>query len=343
MPDWDSGSWDSGSWDQPSSPPIFPTAPKPKRKLNRRTMASNPTPDNPDVLRALADRMADGCATYEGAIGILQNTEAAMRAAIAALSTTETQLGFKKLELSTANAALEAADEGNITCINNCKLRLKQLLGERWSTAWEPTGFPDNSTKLPTTQDKRFTLLDALKNYFTTMPASESADMGATAALCTAAWTAMSDARQGVADAADAQTTALAARDDAVRALRKRVRGLISELETLIADDDPRWEAFGLNIPANPAAPEGIATLTLTTPAAGKIHAEWSYATRMSGTRLLTKRIGLDDDFVNSGTADGLEKTLSGFTAGQTVEIKAVPYNDGGDGPASPTQSIVVT
>ncbi len=306
-------------------------------------MASNPTPHNPDVLRALADRMADGCATYEGAIGILQNTEAAMRAAITALSTTETQLGFKKTELSAANAALEAADEAGITCINNCKLRLKQLLGERWSTAWEPTGFPDQSTKLPTTQDKRFTLLDALKNYFTTMPASESADMGATAALCTAAWTAMSDARQGVADATDAQATALGARDDAVRALRKRVRGLISELETLIADDDTRWEAFGLNIPAHPAAPEGIATLTLTTPAAGKIHAEWGYATRMTGTRLLTKRLGLDDDFVNSGTADGLEKTLTGFTAGQSVEVKAVPYNDGGDGPASPVQSIVVT
>jgi len=305
-------------------------------------MASNPTPENPDVLRALADRMADGCHTHEATISILQNTEAAMRAAIAGLSAAETQLGFKKTELSAAFAALEAADEGGVTCINNCKLRLKQLLGERWSMAWEPTGFPNNSTALPNTQDKRFTLLDALKNYFTTMPASENAGMGATAAACAAAWTAMSDARQAVADAENAQNAALAARDLALRALRKRVRGLISELETLIADDDPRWEAFGLNVPANPSAPEGIATLALASTVAGKIHAEWSYATRMTGTRILTKRAGVDDEFVNSGTAEGLEKTLTGFTSGQTVEVKVIPYNDGGDGPESPTQSITV-
>lgn len=45
-------------------------------------MASNPTPDDDDVLLALAEDMADGCHLHEVDIGIKQNTEAVMRAAI---------------------------------------------------------------------------------------------------------------------------------------------------------------------------------------------------------------------------------------------------------------------
>ena len=211
-------------------------------------MASNPTPDNADVLRALADRMADGCHTHEAAIGILQNTEAAIRAAITALSAAETTAGFKKTELSAAYDALQAADAAGTQTIVNCKLRLQAVLGQRWSTAWEPTGFPNQSVAMPDKAEQRFTLLDALKNYFTAVPANENAGMGATAAACTAAWTAWSDARQTVANCDMAQTAAFDARAAATDALRKRVRGLIDELGTIIADDDSRYRDFGLNI-----------------------------------------------------------------------------------------------
>ena len=51
----------------------------------------------------------------------------------------------------------------------------------------------------------------------------------------------------------------------------------------------------------------------------------------------------MDDDFSSAGTADGLEKTLAGFTPGVTVQMKAIAYNDGGDAPPSPMVSVVVT
>ncbi len=41
-------------------------------------MSNKATPDNNDILRALADRITDGCHTHEVAIGIKQNTEAAI-------------------------------------------------------------------------------------------------------------------------------------------------------------------------------------------------------------------------------------------------------------------------
>lgn len=50
-----------------------------------------------------------------------------------------------------------------------------------------------------------------------------------------------------------------------------------------------------------------------------------------------------DDDFVSAGTTGGLEKTLEGYVPGVIVQVKVIPYNDGGDGPESPTGSVTVT
>lgn len=306
-------------------------------------MASNPTPDHPDVLRALADRMADGCHTHEATIGILQNTEAAVRAAITALSNAETQAGLKKNAVSTAYDTLQAADDAGFACINNCKLRLRQVLGERWSAAWEPTGFPGQSTAVPEKADMRFTLLDALKNYFTAMPASENAGMGATAALCSAAWTAISDARQAVANAESEQTTAFDARTAATDALRKRVRGLINELETLIAVDDPRWEAFGLNMPANPSAPEPVLSLTAAALGSGRVEASWTYAVRATRYRVESFITGVDTEWQSKANAKDLEAILKNYTAGQVVKLRVVACNDGGEAAPSPEAQVTVT
>lgn len=343
-PNWDESFWDQSTWDSAPGPiPIPPTAPKLKPKLNRKTMASNPTPDDPDVLRALADRIADGCHLHEATIGIMQNTEAVIRAAITGLSNAETQLGLKKDAVSNAYATLLTADEAASVCINNCKLRLKQVLGERWSAAWEPTGFPDQSTGMPNTQDKRFTLLDSLKNYFTLVPASENAGMGATSALCLAAWTVFSDARQGVSTAESDLTVAFATKTTAVDVLRKRVRGLIGELETLIPLDDPRWEAFGLNIPSNPSSPEPVTSATAAAMSNSRIELSYSYATRATRYRIEQMIVGVDTEWQNKASAKDLEIILKGYTAGQVVKLRVVASNDGGDAAPSPEVQVTVT
>ena len=341
-PNWDEGTWDSGTWDSPTPPAPPATLPFKKHKTNHKTMASNPTPDNDDVLCALAEDLADGCAQYEVAIGIKQNTETVLRSALTEVNAKKLALGTLKMAQSAASSAVVAADEAGREVIANCRLRLVNLYSSKFGPGWESAGFTGNSTAVPRTVDQRFTLLGKLRDYFAANAASESADLGATAAICGAAHTTLSDARMALNMADTDQSNGITDRNAAVKTLRKRVRGLIDELGTLIAEDDTRWESFGLNIPANPSAPEGIATLTLPSPAAGKIHAEWAYATRMTGTRILTKRIGIDDEFISAGTTEGLEKTLTGFDPGLTVEVQAIPYNDGGDGPGSPVESVVV-
>lgn len=340
MPAWDEGFWDSGTWDSPTLPPPLPTK---KPKINRRTMASNPTPDNDDIALALSEDLADGDHALEVALGVKQNTEAAIRAAITAALAARAADTAAGLVVSEKFDLLQAADTAGTLTLTNCKLRLSKLFGQRFNPQWATTGWPDQSTAIPSTQDKRFTLLMSLKNYFTGNPSAESVDMDATAALCLAAHDTISDARAAVNAAENVQSDKLKDRKAAMKTLRKRIRGLIDELGTLMAEDDTRYETFGLNVPANPTAPLGITSLTLTNVAGHKILAEWTYATRMGGTRLKVQRVGTDANLVNAGTADGLEKVLEGFTAGTTVNVQVIPYNDAGDGPGSPVVSLVVT
>jgi hypothetical protein len=333
--------WDLFSWDSPDAP-VPPPILKP-RKPNRKTMASNPTPENPDVLRALADRLADGDHQHEVALGVKLNVEAAIRADIAAVSNAETDVGVKKLALSDAYAALQVADDAGFATLTDCKLRLAQKYGQRWSPSWEPTGFPDQSTAVPTTMGPRFTLLDALKNYFTLKPADESVDMGATAAVCLARWTAISDANHVVANAESAQTTAFATRTAAIDALRKRVRGLIRELGQLMSETDPRWEDFGLNIPASPTAPEGVASVTAHALGNGRLDVTFPYATRATRFRVEVFITGVDTEWHPGKTIKDLEVNLPGFTAGQVVKVRVISANDGGDAPPSPETQVTVT
>ncbi len=308
-------------------------------------MASNATPEDDDVVIALAEDLADGCQIHELTIGIKQNTEATIRAAIAGATAAKLALGAARKALTKAGGfydIIEQKDAEGLVVIRNCRLRLVKLLGTSYNDEWGQAGFPNLSTAVPDTRDARFTLLGALKAYFTANPSAESVDMEATAAICTTAHAAVSTARNSVNTGEQAVTDAKAAEAAAMKTLRKRVRGLIDELGQLLADDDSRYEAFGLNIPAQPSAPEGIASLTAVAQGGGKFHGSWPYATRMTGTRIMGKHIGVDDEPHSLGTAEGLEKTFTGLAPGQW-ELSAISYNEGGDGPASPTITINIT
>ena len=305
-------------------------------------MSSNPTPENNDILRALADRLADGCHQHEVSLGIKQNTEAAMRSAIGTLAASELQVGLKKAAVSDAYDALQATDVAGEEVLIACKLRLQLKLGQRWSAAWEPTGFPHKSVAVPKLADERFTLLDSLKDYFTAVPANESAEAGATAAICQTAWTNLSNARQAVANAESALTTAFNNRTAAEEGLRKRVRGLINELGDLLSDEDPRWEDFGLNIPANPSAPESVASVTLAPASGNRVEVNWPYAVRALRYIIQIFIVGVDTEWRTGANSKDLTVILKGFTAGQTVKVRVVSANDGGTAAASPEGQIVV-
>jgi len=117
------------------------------------------------------------------------------------------------------------------------------------------------------------------------------------------------------------QATCKAVRDAGVEALSDEVTMTISEIDGQLADDDPRWEVFGLNIPANPTAPEAVTTLTITPAGTGRELVEWPCARRANYYRVFLKRIGTDSAFVNVDDAGDLDFVLKNLTPGATIEV----------------------
>jgi hypothetical protein len=120
-------------------------------------------------------------------------------------------------------------------------------------------------------------------------------------------------------------------RDADLEALYQEVSGSINEIRGLLAADDSRWEAFGLNIPADPTPPEVVTGLTVTAAGPGKVLAAWSHARRAAAYRVFQKVMGVDTEFHFVERVQDLEFTLKGLTAGQTVAVQVAAVNEGGE------------
>ncbi|MBI3461570.1 MAG: hypothetical protein HY000_00705 [Planctomycetes bacterium] len=234
-------------------------------------MAANALPSGIDALFTLAEDMADGCHTYEVAIGILQNTEARIRADLVAAQTAQTSFLTAKGAKPGFTTARQVADSNAQALIGLSRDVPAPSLGGQWSAAWEATGFPNQSLAVPSRSEERQALLASLQPYFTANPAKENAPLNVTAARAGTLFTALSDARS----AANANLTDIgqkkALRDTTETRLRRRTRGLSDELGQLLEDDDPRWEAFGLVRPGGTDLPDRVEHLVLTASVPGTV------------------------------------------------------------------------
>ncbi len=217
-------------------------------------MAANPVPRHTGKLRSFAERLIQGLSIHEEALGVKQNTAAAIGEALAAAALANFGVGRALATRSGTYKVLSSADDTGLATLRNCKLWLAKHFGPRWNSSWEAAGFPDRSTAVPRTMDPRYTLLASLELYFTANPALDRPAVDASATLCKAAWTALREARFAANQSESALTTALRTRRAAMKALRSRCRGLIVEIWVLMKRDDPRWLDFGLKIPTSRAA-----------------------------------------------------------------------------------------
>ena len=304
-------------------------------------MASNPTPDNPDVALALAEDMADGLTNLEVSVGIKQNTAASMRVAIALLRAKELDYNKCKSDTGEADAAVVAADEAGKVFIGNVSKALKIILGNKWSLAWEPTGFPDGKTRVPHSQDKRLTLLGSLRDYYTAQPDKEAASLGITAAQATLHFDTLSNARDTAAQKLTLQKTCKTVRDNALDALRVKIRGTISELNQLLGADDPRWDSFGLNRPSDPETPLPASAVTLTAIGTGNVLVTWKRGKRSTRYRIFGRYTG-EAEFYQMALVHDLSHTLTGLTAGETLEIRITAANETAEAAPTETVSVVV-
>ncbi len=145
-------------------------------------------------MLTLGEKAADGLHTHEGSIGIMHNTEAVLRADVAAARSANQSYQTAKVTKTGATDSQSNTDSDAVKFIMAARDVLKPRLGPRWSTAWNAAGFINQSLEVPGTLGRRMELLKSLELYFTANPTHEVAALNITAVRATALHTAFSDA-----------------------------------------------------------------------------------------------------------------------------------------------------
>lgn len=306
-------------------------------------MAENRLPDGLDDLFTLAEDMADGLNDNEVAIGIKQNDEAAVRAALTAAQNAHDAYSVARSQKRTRGTAVRVADSNARAFIGVTRSVLVPYLGGQWSASWLPTGFSNQSLAIPPTTAERQALLQSLQTYLTANAAQANAPLNITAARAGLLFTALSDARSALnAQLATLGQTKLN-RDAAETTLRKRMRGLIDEVGQLLADNDPIWLAFGLVPPAYPDTPDAPDAPVLTLLGSGALMADWADEARATSYRVWKQVFGSDPTFVAVATVTDSDATLSSLPVGATVRVYITALNETGESQPGPFAETVVS
>jgi len=307
-------------------------------------MADNTVSRQIGQLLILSLSAHGGATVHGGAIGLVQNTAAKILADRNALIAAEALYGQRKADKVAATAARRDAEDNARSWIAAMIQWMKSFFGLTWSSAWEALGFSGGSIAIPADP---VPTLETASAYFLTHPQHELNDPNAPIAIndttAAAQQAAVVAARGNSADSNVLLGQAKQARDAALKALYKRMVGLRAELEQLLADDDPRWYAFGFNRPADPEQPETPDNLVLTGLDPGIVFANWDDARRARWYRVFKQVVGVDPEPVEALTQiEESEALVQGLPSGATVKIHIVAYNAAGDSAPSATQQIVV-
>lgn len=322
----------------------------------------NETPKNQKVLLALAKKMRAGAASLQDVIGLHHHRDTTLNAAILKLegdpaaapgsnANKGSQLVYKSCEdaAKDARSALKALSDGAVkTLLYGYRDVLERIHSKTHNAGWSAAGFTDGIT-VPREHDKRQTLLAAMRSYLAanagheaSLPQPSGPPLAVTAAAALALGVPFQAAFDLVNSRESEQANCKNLRDADKDALFDEVSGAINELSGLLEEDDPRWEAFGLNIPANPNPPEPVSTVTLTAVGTGREELAWSAATRATYYRIFRKVEGVDADFQFIKRDIDLDHTFTGLTPGATVSAYVIAANAGGEAAASPTVTKVV-
>lgn len=279
-----------------------------------------------------AEDAAQGCHVHETPLNIKQNKESDVRADLSTAMTTDDSYqaakGGKTTAVHTHRTALKDARAfAQIT-----RETLKPHLGNQWSPMWAEAGFTTGTLKIPTRSEDVLPLLLSIKSYLTAHPSYEADQVGVTADAATDKHTALSTARTNINGCKSDCGTKRSQRDGAVKGLRTRLRGLVTELKQLLPGDDARWHSFGFNPPDAVGLPDVPEHLVVTPGIAGHLSAVWQGASLADRYRLYRKIIGVDSDYVLVKTVTGTEADLNTFTTGQVAKVRVSALNDAGEG-----------
>jgi hypothetical protein len=259
-------------------------------------MALNPIPRNVSELLLMAEDAADGLTRLGVTLGVAQNTEAKVRADITALRTTQTAYEAERADQSKRVADQSLEDESAKAWLTKYRRRLSFFFPDSWTPQWGEAGFSDGSTAVPRTIGGRQELLASAGPFLTanTQYVDGTLDIDGTRAEYL--YGMLSEARNLVNAGTATVEAKKQARDDALAALTKRMRGLLDELAQLLSPTDERWYVFGFNAPGDPATPEAAAPPQLSALGDGNLRAIFTLPRRADYAHLWVQQDGVDPE-----------------------------------------------
>ncbi len=273
--------------------------------------------------------------------GIMQNTEAAILADRIALVVARNNYEAGKLELATRRIALaDKTDEARVRATVVRDL-LKPRFGASYSNAYQAIGL-EGSMEMPRNAADLGPVLEAIKGFLAGNPTMQNADLNITPEAIQALMEDLTTAQTAVVTQDAEVKRLLGLRDDAAKALYRRLRGLFNELDQLLDPLDVRWLEFGFNLPGaqeSPDAPQGLQAMLIGPTA---VALRWDATPRAEYYRVFKKVTGLDEQFVAVGSPADLDFTIEGLPAGATVEIQITAVNNGGESARTEAVTVVM-
>lgn len=208
----------------------------------------------------LGGKMQAGLTQYEQPLDIKQITAVEMQAGTDSFVAADKGFNDARSAQQTAYDLFHGDDDALTAWLTKARAVLVTFFGLGWSTQWAQAGYINGSTAVPSTISDRLALALRVTAFFAAKPSFEAASLGVTAAIATVLRTATVTSQQAVAAAATDLKQKAATRETAFNTLISKMRLLIGVLGELLNADDPRWLAFGLQIPASlvtPGQPQG--------------------------------------------------------------------------------------
>ncbi|MDQ6654713.1 MAG: hypothetical protein M3Y80_02720 [Verrucomicrobiota bacterium] len=218
-------------------------------------MATNEVPSTPKQLSQTAAQFVLGIQRVGPSVPVTLITAAALTDDMNTFDRAEDDFGNKRKDLKSAYDVFTPASDAMLAWLNAARPILISHFGYGWTAAWAAAGFVNRSTAIPKGHDDRLGVARSIIAFLTANPDFEVKSSRVTAEIGNTVRTAMMDARTTVLEKEEAARNAKKVRDAARTTLENDVRDVIGNLRRKLAKDDPRWLAFGLNMPVTKTTP----------------------------------------------------------------------------------------
>ena len=304
-------------------------------------MSNNQIPSAKKDFTALAGKMTVGLTALGTVLEITQITAATMQADLDAYMNAGTSFNLARSARLAMYEVYHTRIDELYVWLGRVSGVLTGFFGFRWSNQWAQAGYVNNSTAIPSSINGRTALTQELVAFFTADPNYQAPQLTVTAAVGAAQLAAVLNA-QAAAVTSDANLAAAGqARAEAREALATQMRMLIRILQGLLAPDDVRWLAFGLNMPGTDTTPGEPLNFTAEVMSDFTIMAECDPVPRATRYRWRMKVEGVETEFSLAASTVAPLAIIASIEPGQTVELYVQAVN--GNAQGVPSETVTLT